>query len=350
MKRLLSIFVLVLLVISNVSAQELTESYVFENAMLEIYFPDNWEIVVDEDDFISLETTDTSFLPGWYFPDSYEELDIEAGDIESVFRASTDHLDDHNFDDDAITSETVDDVELFLYPYQSETDGETYEVVKIARELPDEVGYFIATVFPIRDEDLDDDDYEDALRMVANVVDVQDEDSGSNGGPSGAGDGGGNDDDDNDPAGGFDETYTFEDFNVVVSHSSDWDLTENENGTLSLTTEDTYIDVIVYDEDELEDENIDEGDLAGVIEVFFDRFNIEFDEDAVEMTEVDDVEVAVAQYFYETEDSEYNGQVIVRELPDGTIVVIDVYPRRGDDVNEDDLDSAFEVSAALDND
>lgn len=144
------------------------------------------------------------------------------------------------------------------------------------------------------------------------------------------------------------EEYTFEASGITVIVPENFSVETSEDDIIYFTDDDTYIFPGWYYPDNLEEEDIDAGDLAGVVESYVSGFDgqEDFDEDNFELFKEDGVEIGQYNFeFIRDDESTFENVILATELSDGTVFYLDVYPTEGDTLDSDGVDAAIAMIA-----
>lgn len=139
------------IVMMPVMAQDLDETYEWEDEGITVDYPDDWDDSVDENDIVHLASDETDVFI--IFEDYDEDDDIEDY-IEDAFDSYT--FDSIRFDEDDVFIGELDDFDLSAsYFYSDELDDEEFERAIVAIPLDDEL-IAIAVIVPIRDDEIEE--------------------------------------------------------------------------------------------------------------------------------------------------------------------------------------------------
>lgn len=280
------------IVMMPVMAQDLDETYEWEDEGITVDYPDDWDDSVDENDIVHLASDETDVFI--IFEDYDEDDDIEDY-IEDAFDSYT--FDSIRFDEDDVFIGELDDFDLSAsYFYSDELDDEEFERAIVAIPLDDEL-IAIAVIVPIRDDEIEEIDLVFdilATLTVTGATSSSDED-----------------------------TYEFDnDYEIVLD--SGWAVDDElfSNGDL---------DVIFYFY-EVDDEREDTP-AAAMRDVFGDVSDIDYDEDFVYFLELDNDDNSIG-YYYE---DDFYSLIVAFSTDDDLIIVAVAIPS-----DEDDTEAVFD--------
>lgn len=291
---LISIFFIVIL---PVLAQDLDESYEWEDEGITVDYPDDWDDSVDDNDIVHLSSDETDVF---IIFDDYDEDDDIEDYIEDVFDTYT--FDSLRFDEDDVLISELDDFDLSAsYFYTDELDNEEFERAIVAIPLDDEI-IAIAVIVPITDDEIEEIDLVFDILATLTVI-------GSN-------------------SSSDEDTYEFDnDYRIILDNGWAEDDELFSNGDL---------DVIFYFFDvdfEREDTR-----AAAMREVFTDVSSIDYDEDFVYFLELDNDDNAIAYYYQD----EYYSMIVAFSTDDDMVIVAVAIPS-----DEDDTEAVFDYEQEL---
>lgn len=301
-----------------------------------IDYPDNWEVVIDDQEYMHLRSEETDLVFGFFFFE--EEEDTLEAFIEESFEGT--RIDtDVDFDEDNFLYGDLPNVSLAAYSYIETYEGSSYERTFFAIPLDDETAV-VATAIPLYADEIEE--YEDIFVML-NSLRMR-EDAGSTDSDTDSGLGGVLGNGSSQEEGIF--TWTFEvDGDVVldvsVEFSEDWEITVDDSDAEHLRSENTDIVFSFYTDPS--------DDLEEIVERNFENTrldeSIDFDPDELivgNFPELGNFEEAAAYQYLENFDGDRYNRIFIAVQPHPQIIVSTAaIPLRGTDIEE--IDEILEV-------
>ncbi|HMM27567.1 MAG: hypothetical protein AAGU78_09350 [Chloroflexota bacterium] len=292
--------------------------------------PDGWADLIDENDFLTLESDETVLEPRWYFPDEVADLGLAAGDVSGVMADVAQRL-ELEFDPASIETQRVDGRTLWTMDYLLEDSGGSYEAL-LAGVALDDGTVLTGWIFPLLSATLDERDAALAILGSARIAE---------GAPAPVGV--------PTPADApLSESYTFEDSGVTFFYPAGWSIGDDE-GFIYLDSEVSWIDPYYTLAEDLPGQGVVVGDLVGGLESLFTSLyeDIPFERPAVQRRVVEGRVVLVYPFEHTNEDGTHQHWLTITEMDDGTQFSLDAYPKSGPELQEGELAARITAAAAL---
>ena len=130
--------------------------FTFEVSGLTVDLPDGWEVSINEENgFVTLRSSESTYFPGWYYASDLEELGITQDDLADVLADYFFPINDTlTFDATAVELQDVDGRTVAYYEFvDSTSDGTEFTKANLAVAL-DNGMVFVAEIFPQRGFDI----------------------------------------------------------------------------------------------------------------------------------------------------------------------------------------------------
>lgn len=304
-------------------AQAEPEFEFFESG-IGVNLPEGWSDLLDESDFLTLESDQTVFEPRWYFPDEVLDLGLETGDVPGVLADVASRL-EIDFDPASVETRVVNGRTIWLTDYNLDDSAGAFEAM-LAGVVLDDGTVLTGFVFPAMSATLDERD--DALAILASADLVAGEVA--------------------PPDAPLSESYTFEGDGVTFYYPAEWTL-RDDDGFIYLSSGVSLIDPYYTLAADLPDQGVVIGDLAGGLEALFTSLyeDIPYTPSAVERHVVNGHVVLVYPLEHAADASTHEHWLTATELEDGTQFYLDAYPRSGTALQETELVLRVSAGAAL---
>jgi len=294
-----------------------------------VNLPDGWTDLIDENEFLTLETDETVLEPRWYFPDEVADLGLAAGDVSGVMADVAQRL-ELTFDPMNVETQRIDGRTIWTADYVLEDSGGSYEAL-LAGVALDDGTVLTGWIFPLLSATLDERDA--ALSILASAQ-IAEGDPVSVGVPT--------------PADApLAESYTFEDSGVTFYYPAGWLLGDDE-GFIYLGSEVSWIDPYYTLAEDLPGQGVVVGDLVGGLESLFVSLyeDVPFERSMVQRRVVGGRVVLVYPFEHTNEDGSHQHWLTITEMDDGTQFSLDAYPKNGPELQEGDLVVGMTAAAA----
>lgn len=292
--------------------------------------PEGWTDLIDENDFLTLESDETVLEPRWYFPDEVTDLGLGAADVTGVLADVAERL-ELDFDPANVETSVVDGRTIWMTDYTMEDSGGSYEAL-LAGVALDDGTILTGWVFPLLSATLDERDA--ALTILASARLVE-QTPAPVGVPT--------------PADALlEESYSFEEGGVTFYYPAAWSVGDND-GFIYMSSEVSWIDPYYTLAADLPDMGIVVGDLVGGLEWWFASLyeDLSFERSAVQRRLVGGHVVLVYPFEHTDEDGTHQHWLTITELDDGTQFSLDAYPKSGAELLEGELVVRMTAAATL---
>lgn len=307
--RQILLFCLVCLWIIPTIAQDLDETYIWEDDGVSIDYPDDWAVSIDDNDYAHFASDDTDMFILFQSYDADDDLEEYVSEAFDSFRFDTSIRFD---EDDVIIGELEDFERTASYFYDENLNGDEFQRAIFAIPLNDET-IAIAVAVPISDDEIEE--LDTVLDMLATLA--ADDDNASSSAVS---------DDDYD----WDNGYSIDIF-------GNWEEEDElfNNGRMSVR-------FFFY---EVEDERFDNR-ATFLRQTFLDQRidDVDFNEDFIVFTQIDNDNAALA-YSYDEDDGDrrYTPVLVSFTTDDDVVVVAFVLPIVDNgDVVIDEVDDLYD--------
>lgn len=343
---------------------EFPNSYTFDNGYT-ISFPDGWEMVEDDNGYVSLESEATDIIFSWYSAAELTEYDLSADDLEVILERGFSPQDETlEFSYNDVSPIRIGPYEAYIHEYEDNADGDAYERVRLALGLPDD-GVVVIGAIPFVTYELAE---RDIVLEIAGTLKPpkgtkpDDEEEGET--PSSFGDLGGDTGDtgeEESTLGGLGDaltstgtvdvdlgqSYTF-DSGAGFNYPETWEIEVSDSGLVSLSGDNTKM--------QMADSGLLEGfgftnvtDPAALMGAIFGPADesLTFDPNEIQMQQINGREI----YTYEYEDLNSSGNAfdnifLTVRFSDGTLGFMHAIPASGPDLET--FDTVLTIAASFD--
>lgn len=322
----------------DVSDIELPNTYDWQIGA-SIDYPEGWDVVIDDDDYVHLRSEETDIVFGFFFFEDANDT-LEAF-LQESFEATI-WNESLRFDEDNLLYGELPNYSIAAYSYTETYEGSDYERTLFALQLNEELA-IIGTAIPLFGAEITE--YEEIFAILNSLRMREDVDSSEGnsglGGLLGGGTGGG---ETVQEEGAYTWTFDLDSGEVIdvrIEFSDMWELTIDDEGAEHLRSENTDIVFSFYTNttrpmEELVQQNFENTRIDGTIEFEPDDLIVG------SFPELENFDEAVAYQYLENFDGDRYNRIFIAVRPHPEIVVSTAaIPLRGRDIEE--LNDILEV-------